>query len=825
MRENRAMNWQGQMLGRYQLLRLIGRGGMGEVWQAEDTRFRRQVAIKLLPAVLRSEQSYLRMFERDARAAAALDHPHILQVHDFGEAQIGQDEIVTFLVMPYIRAGTLRERLRAANGPLSPEEGLHYLKHAAEAIDFAHSKQVIHRDIKPANMLLNGDWLLLADFGIARLLTSDTYRSRTSAGAGTPEYIAPEQAQGKAMPASDRYSLGVVAYAVFAGHLPFEGGSTYEILLKQITTPPPPPRQFNPAMPAKVESVILKALAKQPAARYQSCSEFVEALERAWRGLQLAPGSDPDATSLAPWSRRIHEVDVAAQPTEKTPAVTPVPFMTPELAPQTQIMAPMQVRPSQPSMVPAPPYAQYPAMQTQSNIQTAISHSSSPTQFQQVQERPAERQQPEERQRKIGRREVVIGGAAAVAVVAVGGTAATTLLLNKPSTPTPPRPTPTPIPGPRQFAPGKPLLNLTGHSDTVTNVVWDSTGRYLATAGQDTRVMLWDLGGILQKNPTTLQAIDQPAHKWKLKDAVSPSCLHWTSDGRRLVLSNLDSGQFGLLDPFTDGSKPQIFTDSASKADSFNRPDYFCVVSRPHSPMLASIELTLPQKIKVNLWQMDKPGGPVGTLTYDDPETKPDHPVGLLLIDWSRDGSLLAGLTESGRVVLWDIKTSAVKTAIAMPDRTQGKTVNVNRVAMSWSPANPDLLAVFNIDTIAVVDIRQGKTLYQLGTDDKTALTPPKDTGGIPWVPHIESLTWSPNGRYIAAAYARNHQIYVWDLQATDARTGKDGVRFQQYLFPAQGDPAGHTNTIYDLAWSPDGRYLATGSFDKTVIVWKVDAL
>src|SRR5262249_52510059 len=121
MNMRQSGDWQGKMLGRYLLIRMLGRGGMGEVWLAEDTQLRRQVALKLLPYVVASDQNYLRDFEREARAAAALEHPHILPVHDFGEQEVG-DRIITYIIMPYITGGSLRERQRATSGPLPTDE-------------------------------------------------------------------------------------------------------------------------------------------------------------------------------------------------------------------------------------------------------------------------------------------------------------------------------------------------------------------------------------------------------------------------------------------------------------------------------------------------------------------------------------------------------------------------------------------------------------------------------------------------------------------------------------------------------------------------------
>lgn len=153
---NQATEWQGKMLDRYRMLHRLGHGGMGQVWQAEDTELHRMVAIKILPSILASEQSFLHAFAYEARAAAALEHPHILAIHAFGEQPISDDEIVTYIVMPYLQGGTLRDVMKRERY-LTRDLAMSYLRQAAEAIDYAHSQQVIHRDIKPANMLLQNE--------------------------------------------------------------------------------------------------------------------------------------------------------------------------------------------------------------------------------------------------------------------------------------------------------------------------------------------------------------------------------------------------------------------------------------------------------------------------------------------------------------------------------------------------------------------------------------------------------------------------------------------------------------------------------------------
>lgn len=821
--DKQTINWQNRLLGRYRLQRLLGRGAMGEVWQAEDTQYHRLVAVKLLPAVLRSEQHYLRMFEQEARAAATLDHPHILHVHDFGETEIEDGEVITYIVMPCVNGGTLRERLRAANSPLSAAEGLHYLKQAAQAIDYAHSQQVLHRDIKPSNMLLNEQWLLLADFGLARLLTSDTYRSRTTIGSGTPEYMAPEQARGRAEAASDRYSLAIVAYQVFTGQLPFKDGTPYDILLKQISTPPPPARRFNPSIPAGVERVLFRGMAKQAAYRYPSCAAFIEDLERTWRGDEP---SDNIPVLSQPQQQQGQYTTEMIPPSSPTMAPMSLPPAIQQQAPSSAPSFPPVMPQPQSSSQAATQYNNHPegmplsAAQLQDyNTPTYVSNYARPTQIY-----PPDQSAPGEQPRKVGRRAMLIGGVTAATAVVAGGTWLF-ITHNQPAAPLKPTPTPTPIPGPRVIMSGRPVLNLTGHSDTINNTLWDPKGRYLATAGEDSRMMVWDLGQLLQKPPTAIQSVNQPLDSWKLKNEMFSNDVAWSPDSSMLAATDGETGMFFLYDPQPPKKDPKTVVDSTlDKSDPFNLPSYRSPAWQPKGNLLAAIESQLGSNpIKITLWQNDNFSTPTASLTYTDPEEK-DQPT-LFVCAWSADGAYLAGSTSNAKVIVWDIKSRQVKTVLKLPDRTKGKDIPiVYRLALTWSPADPNMLAVWWADSVVVCDINQPQPLFQLGTDDPVPLTPPKDIKkGQDWFPLVNGIAWSPNGRYIAASYARSARAYIWDLKGGSSKKAKDGVtQIQDFFFPKEGEP-GHSNTVVDLSWSPDGRYLATGSFDKTAIVWLVD--
>src|SRR5260370_25658755 len=249
--------------------------------------------------------------------------------------------------MPNVPGGQLTELLQIVQGPLPIQESLRYLRYAGQAIDYAHSKQILHRDIKPANMLLRDDWLLLADFGIAKVLNSGATRGKTYAGAGTPEYMAPEQIMGQAQPGSDRYSLAVVAYQLFTGRQPFHGTTPSETVAQQLQAPLPSPRQFNPQIPPAVEHLLIMALSRRVELRPPSCAALVNALQQAWMGgVQVDP--NPAATLLAPWSKRLQQ-DSASSPNLPSVSGASVP------APPPAVSSPMLPTPLSGDALPVTP--------------------------------------------------------------------------------------------------------------------------------------------------------------------------------------------------------------------------------------------------------------------------------------------------------------------------------------------------------------------------------------------------------------------------------------------------------------------------------------
>lgn len=277
-------NLIGQTLGTCILEKLIGQGGMGSVYLAKQTRPLRNVAVKvLMPNIATNDQDhqeFLARFRREANVIAKLEHINIMPIYEYGE----QDGLA-YLVMPYITGGSLREIL-AERGKLPIDETISYIDQATAALDYAHAYGIVHRDLKPANFLLHADGrLILADFGIARILEDDsTVAGLTSTGAllGTPEYMAPEMARGESLDyRADIYELGVVLYQMLSGHVPFTSNSAYAIIAQHVQEPLPLLHLTNPAISPDVDAVIQKATAKNPNDRYQSGRNMAQALRTA----------------------------------------------------------------------------------------------------------------------------------------------------------------------------------------------------------------------------------------------------------------------------------------------------------------------------------------------------------------------------------------------------------------------------------------------------------------------------------------------------------------------------------------------------------------
>lgn len=266
----------GKQFGPYQIVERLGEGGMSVVYKAYQPSTDRYVAIKILPPYYAFDPVFAGRFEQEARTLAKLNHAHILPLFDYGKA-----DDYAYIVMPFVETGTLATLMKKA--PLPLEQIRHIISQVGSALNYAHANGLVHRDVKPENVMIDeGGNCRLTDFGVAKIVEAPQRLTRDGTSVGTPAYMSPEQIRGKEIDGrSDIYSLGVMLYEMVTGRPPFEATTTIEIMIKHMREPLPPPRTIKPDLPEALEQVIIKALAKEPAERYTTAAEMVQALRAA----------------------------------------------------------------------------------------------------------------------------------------------------------------------------------------------------------------------------------------------------------------------------------------------------------------------------------------------------------------------------------------------------------------------------------------------------------------------------------------------------------------------------------------------------------------
>ncbi len=311
-------------LGPYRVLKVCGAGGMGVVYQAEDPGLQRMVALKAMLPGLAASASARERFLREARSAAAVEHDHIVAIY-----QVGEDRGVPFLAMPFLKGEPLDARLkREKRLPLA--EVLRITRETAAGLEAARQRGMIHRDIKPANLWLEegSGRVKILDFGLARTSADEGHLTQQGAILGTPAYMAPEQAGGKADHRADLFSLGVVVYRMATGELPFKGSDAISTLMAIATEPPRPPTEINANLPPALSELILRMLAKKPEERPASAQAVVEAV-RAIEARPKAKGKAPPVATVPAKARsgpqRLGVSPAAARPTSARTAALPPP--------------------------------------------------------------------------------------------------------------------------------------------------------------------------------------------------------------------------------------------------------------------------------------------------------------------------------------------------------------------------------------------------------------------------------------------------------------------------------------------------------------------
>ena len=305
----------GETFGAYRIIEPLGRGGMASVYKVYEAALDRYVALKVLPGEFLHDETFAERFKREAKVVARLEHPNIIPIHAFGI-----ESGIPWMAMRLISGGALSSLLRG--GRLTHERIITILRGAADALDYAHGKGVVHRDVKPQNILLDeAERVYLADFGIAKMVEGSGALTQTGMITGTPQYMAPEQATGQSVDQRvDTYALGVVAYEMLTGRVPFAADTPVAVLMKHVTEPMPIPPPS--AVPEPLVRALLKGLAKKPEERWPTAGAFVLALEQ---GLAEVPTAaiPAAATATAPAARRPLPTMPPPGPTTRRAAVGP----------------------------------------------------------------------------------------------------------------------------------------------------------------------------------------------------------------------------------------------------------------------------------------------------------------------------------------------------------------------------------------------------------------------------------------------------------------------------------------------------------------------
>lgn len=372
---------------RYELGEIIGFGGMSEVHKARDLRLSRDVAIKVLRADLARDPTFYLRFKREAQNAAALNHPAIVAVYDTGEAEVDGGPL-PYIVMEYVDGETLRDIVRG-KGPLPPRRAMEIIADVCAALDFSHNAGIVHRDMKPANIMINrAHAVKVMDFGIARAIAdSSNPMTQTAAVIGTAQYLSPEQARGETVDArSDVYSVGCVLFEILTGEPPFTGDSPVAVAYQHVREDPRLPSHVHPGVPRELDSVVLKAMSKNPANRYQTAAEMRADLIRVLGGQKpSAPMvmTEEDRTTFLganePGPRNFRTVERHDDTAEQDPAEAGSPRRTAYLALGAAAAVAVAfalfwvlIGPgSKPDQVPVPDLSGKPAQQAQDALQKA----------------------------------------------------------------------------------------------------------------------------------------------------------------------------------------------------------------------------------------------------------------------------------------------------------------------------------------------------------------------------------------------------------------------------------------------------------------------
>ncbi|MDQ2713493.1 MAG: protein kinase [Chloroflexota bacterium] len=735
----------GQQLGNYRLVRLLGQGGFAEVYLGEHIYLDTEAAIKVLHTRVAEEDEG--HFRREARTIAGLVHPHIVRVLEFGV-----EGTTPFLVVDYAPNGTLRKR-HPRGVPLPLADVLNYVVQVAAALQYAHDRKVVHRDVKPENMLLGRhNEVLLSDFGIALVAQSSRHYSTQGPQdmAGTVAYMAPEQIQAHAIPASDQYSLAIVAYEWLAGERPFQGSFT-EIAIKHTLAVPASLREKTPALPAAVEEAIMTALHKDPAQRFPTVWAFATALAQAGQGaprttslLENLPAA-PEQQSLAIQTLLLSNPDASATILSTLAGTTQPPPNTAALehdpAPADSMETPLEHDPAPADSMETPNFEGTPTLvlpltpaEAAPPVEAVPESPSEPPVQSSLAPGPGSR---------ISRRTAVLLLAGVAVVGAAGGGIA--LLARSHGQPAPRVPMLQPGGGALK-TPGTLIYTYTGHNDWVWRAAWSPDGQRIASASADRTAQVWD--ATTGDHLTIYSGHSAPVY------AVS-----WSPDGRHIASASNDK----TVLVFYDTLCYEIYTYSGHS-------DWVWTVAwSPDKRRIASAG----RDATVQVWNAAD-----GHHLY----TYRGHSASVYSIAWSPDGTRIASGSGDGTVQVWNAHNGGL-TYTYQPyfttmwgvawsaDGTRIASASDNKTVQLWDAAGGGHLYVYygHADFVYSVAWSPDGTRIASASDDKTVQLWNAGDGSpiYTYTGHADSVrsaAWSPDGTYIASG-SWDKTVQVWQAE------------------------------------------------------------